>query len=1300
VAERLKNIRENNFPDTSIQNPRIKLINIFDLYDGFTAGFLDPLAPYYFVKYAFENYQSPAPLYVTLVGDMSSDYRKVFHTSRPNFVPSPPYYSYTFGQSASDNEIVAVTGDDVMPDLAIGRISVETEAEGNIYLDRIENYPADISKKWKETILLLSSGINDIDENKYKFNDATMSLNLNYVEKNGFSPKMIFRYPNLPIYEKYRGSTPEIRQAINQGGVLLNYYGHGGGMQWDATFLRDDIYVLQNAPRYTWVSSVTCYTAHFINQDVFGELFIKLPDKGAVGFFGSAGLTNWEVGKYINGFLFDEFLTEKNYISGLAILNSKNRVPSGFGSLGNQISLLTLLGEPLVKLAFPEKYDFILKNNYINMKPSNPIVGDTLSISVKLENQGIILGNDSVSVELYFQSPDTSGFIGKIRMPVFANEDSVSFTFIPKYGGLYKFEAKINLVDSLNESDYSDNIANASFAIYSLDEPSILYPIDGYTTDSSFVTIKIMNVGSYINKSLEYVIEIDTSHSFSNPIHRANIIKESEVIDWKTPNLPPDFYFWRARIIDGANEGRWSKIKTFRNLTTPQKGAFYTGKQLIYMEKENLLYSKENQHLFLNTSIQPPKPEEKRILEDITLDTLSDKVDYTCIATDGKYLYIANLAYFSYFNDTTGNTKIYKFGTGNEGTIEGKYYGTIPNFYHQISYTIFYHSDGFLYAVIKDPQKIIKIDLVAQENNIDTIDVPSGFINYSDARVREGSFFVTSDSMYVYNLASYDTNGNNRYTLRVFNPANNWSLVQEKYYSTIESFVGVSGFFVAKGYIYPYENFNSGTFIRIPIQGGEIYDDMWTAMEVRGYNVDVRFYAWAYDWKYDKVYATNFGRVDSLKKTITKFVGTYLDAKGKLTTNSVGIAGKWNSIDYDINGGGDVADYRVSLLGYNKNDNIWDTLAVNIPRKYNIESVNNIKYPYVRLDISIVDSSLSSINPISVKDLSFNYTEPTELILTQENLIVSPDSIMQGFQTGVTLKVENYGKTKADSVLVKFLLDDSDSVYYQTVLSVDSASSTVASFVFPTDTIVLQHQFRALLGFDKPEYFSFNNTTHKSFFITRDSLKPSFKITFDDKEILNGDLISKKPKVRISLKDDSPLPLDTSMFTIILDNVPLGFTKDKMQFYYTPYPNSEAIVELLPTLKQGRHILDVLAKDASGNFFDTTFNRSIFYVYEKDNIDRINNFPNPFTNDTYFYFELQGDAIPEEIKIRIFTIAGRLIKEFDLRNKDYRIGFNKIYWDGKDNDGDDIANGVYLYKVIAKYPEQTRTETMKLVRMR
>lgn len=477
VADRYKNFRLNNWTDNTITNPRIKIVDIQDIYDEFSDGLLEPAAIRDYLKYSFENYQAPAPAYVALIGDMSYDYRGLKPASRKNYIPSLSHHSYTYGEAASDNALVCVAGDDVWPEMTIARLSIETVEEGNILMDKLENYPADAGKKWRETVLMLASGLNNDDEIRFGFNDASISLANGFVIPQGYDPKMIFRYPNRPEHFQYRGSTQEIREAINTGASVVNYYGHGGGYQWDLTFLNEDIYVLQNESRLPLVLSVTCYTAHFDNQDVFGEQFIKVPGKGSIGFFGSSGLTHWEIGKYINQLIFDFTFIKKDYISGRAVLKSKLQTPP-IGYYGNQIALLTFLGDPLFKLALPDKPDFVIKNADITVSQTNPVIGDSVDVTIRFSNFGIQV-NDSVSVRLSFSTPDTSAILETRRIKVFPNRDSLVINWKPVAGGLTELKAEINLVDSIPEIDYSDNSATYSLAVFNISEPSIIKPLDG-----------------------------------------------------------------------------------------------------------------------------------------------------------------------------------------------------------------------------------------------------------------------------------------------------------------------------------------------------------------------------------------------------------------------------------------------------------------------------------------------------------------------------------------------------------------------------------------------------------------------------------------------------------------------------------------------------------------------------------------------------------------------------------------------------------------------------------------------------
>ena len=223
--------------------------------------------------------------------------------------------------------------------------------------------------------------------------------------------------------------------------------------------------------------------------------------------------------------------------------------------------------------------------------------------------------------------------------------------------------------------------------------------------------------------------------------------------------------------------------------------------------------------------------------------------------------------------------------------------------------------------------------------------------------------------------------------------------------------------------------------------------------------------------------------------------------------------------------------------------------------------------------------------------------------------------------------------------------------------------------------------------------------------MARDSVNPKFTITYDGKEILDNDVISSKPKIVITLNDEGPLPLQKGSISVVhssdVDRPTLLDTLgEDIQMNVTGYPSNKLEMVWTPKLKDGRHFLEIIGKDASGNLFDTVSYKKVFYVYNKADVRNIYNYPNPFKNDTYFTFDLYGATLPEELYLKIYTVAGRLIKTINIPQSQIQIGFNKIYWNGRDEDGDELANGLYFYKLVYKNFEILRTEIQKLAKIK
>ena len=119
----------------------------------------------------------------------------------------------------------------------------------------------------------------------------------------------------------------------------------------------------------------------------------------------------------------------------------------------------------------------------------------------------------------------------------------------------------------------------------------------------------------------------------------------------------------------------------------------------------------------------------------------------------------------------------------------------------------------------------------------------------------------------------------------------------------------------------------------------------------------------------------------------------------------------------------------------------------------------------------------------------------------------------------------------------------------------------------------------------------------------------------------------------------------------------------------------------------GEYELLVKGDDKSGNISGDNGYRITFEVIRESTVTEILNYPNPFSTRTQFVFTLTGVEPPSDISIQIFTVAGNVVREIDeteLGNVHIGRNFTDYWWDGTDDFGDPLANGVYFYRVVVQ----------------
>jgi hypothetical protein len=199
-----------------------------------------------------------------------------------------------------------------------------------------------------------------------------------------------------------------------------------------------------------------------------------------------------------------------------------------------------------------------------------------------------------------------------------------------------------------------------------------------------------------------------------------------------------------------------------------------------------------------------------------------------------------------------------------------------------------------------------------------------------------------------------------------------------------------------------------------------------------------------------------------------------------------------------------------------------------------------------------------------------------------------------------------------------------------------------------------------------------------------DKTGPTISIKFDNEESDGSYLIRPNSTLIVNLNDETGLNTTGSGVGRRLQGILNQDESNILDFtnYYVGDLNtggkSGTINYQFSDLAEGEYRIDVKAWDVFNNASTAT---AYFKVVSGEDlvIDNIYNYPNPFSSQTTFLF-YHNYSEPIDVKVKIYTIAGRLIQQIEKYGITERNV--KIAWDGRDKDNDLCGSGVYLYKLL------------------
>jgi len=380
AARLLERYRTNNIP--AIIQGRAHAVKLSDIYDEYTFGIEEPGA----IRDFFKDKQ---PVYGLLLGDGTYDYRN--NLGFNDFPVMPPYETGfdfdpdVYSQAALAADIYYARFDeDPMPDMILGRVTARTSQEVRQFYEKVREYESKPFGFWNSKILLLA-------DDEWRGRDANGNLKpddgmiwthivdcdaIENIYKNRLEPVKVYltEYAFAPgnEYAKPLARTSFI-QALNQGALILCYFGHGAGWQLaheKAFYVEEDVVKIHNERRNPFAFFGSCGVGRFEDtrfQAIAEELVRK--EDGCIGTVGATKATNAGSNLYFANDMFGYFADTTH---------APATIGQAFFAAWSRDYKYHLFGDPAVVLDLPE-----LKNP-IKISPDTFKLGELCSISDSL----------------------------------------------------------------------------------------------------------------------------------------------------------------------------------------------------------------------------------------------------------------------------------------------------------------------------------------------------------------------------------------------------------------------------------------------------------------------------------------------------------------------------------------------------------------------------------------------------------------------------------------------------------------------------------------------------------------------------------------------------------------------------------------------------------------------------------------------------------------------------------------------------------------------------------------------------
>ncbi|MEM9680271.1 MAG: type IX secretion system sortase PorU, partial [Bacteroidota bacterium] len=363
-AERLAQINRDQY------NLKVKVVSLDLIYNEFSTGNQDISALRNFVRYVYQNASTEDNRlkYLCLFGDASYDYKERLNNNT-NIMPA--WYSENSISLTNsfvsddfftmmDNDEGALGNGDRM-DIAVGRMLVEDVQRAKEMVDKVEAYyQREAYGSWRNNLLLISD---DVDESWERIlQETTDGIGTDVTQEKPFINVYkihtdAFQQQSSAAGDRYPQVTEAMKDAIEVGALVVNYFGHGGedGLAKERIFDKIDAQTISNICKFNCFVTVTCEYTKFDdpNRDTAGEFTFWNTDGGAISLITTTRQIFVTVGVSYNEVLEDYlFAFGSNDYPTMAEALRLTKIDNNIAGIG-QKRLVFFIGDPAMKLAFP-----------------------------------------------------------------------------------------------------------------------------------------------------------------------------------------------------------------------------------------------------------------------------------------------------------------------------------------------------------------------------------------------------------------------------------------------------------------------------------------------------------------------------------------------------------------------------------------------------------------------------------------------------------------------------------------------------------------------------------------------------------------------------------------------------------------------------------------------------------------------------------------------------------------------------------------------------------------------------------